>query len=213
MMWDRFINYASNELWEVRHTPRIYVAAILVLGGTLAGIWTAIDWHYTGNVAQRDAEIRSLKVQLEEYRVKLNGATPDQLAQKIKDLTNQVEDFRNKEAIIRTKEWPTLSATQIAGWAAKLSQTPVTILAVLYKGQDSDGLRESLYEVFKKANWPNPTVLSAGYGTGLMIKSRKDEPAALALIGLFNDWGFAVKHDTEGEHTVGKLQLYIWAKP
>ena len=212
-MWDRFINYVLNELWEVRHAPRIYIIAILVLGGTLAGIWTAIDWHYTGNVAQRDTEIRSLKAQLDEYRVKLNGATPDQLAQKIKDLTNQVEDLRNKEAIIRAKEWPTLSVTQIVGWAAKLGQTPVTFLAVLYKGQDSDGLRESLYEVFKKANWPNPTVLSAGYGTGLMIKSRKDEPAALALIGLFNDWGFAVKHDTEGEHTVGKLQLYIWAKP
>ncbi len=212
-MWDRIINLVLNEIGEIRHAPRIYFVAILFLGGILAGIWTAMDWRYSSIIANRDAEISGLRSQRDEYRVKLNGATPDQVVQKIKELTNQVEALRNKETVARAKEWPALSATQIAEWAAKLGQTSVTSLAVLFKDHDSEGLRESLYEVFKKANWPNPTVFNAGFGIGLMVKARKDEPAALALIELFNSWGYAVKHDTEGEHTIGKLQLYIWTRP
>lgn len=106
-----------------------------------------------------------------------------------------------------------MSPTQINEWAAKLNQTSVSFLAVFFSDQYSEDLRENLYEAFKKANWPNPTVLNGGRGTGLMIKARKEEPPALALIGLFNGWGYSVKHDTEGEITIGKLQLYIWTKP
>jgi hypothetical protein len=207
---EQLVKHVVGEMGVIAHAPVTIVAALLIMGGA---IWWAMDWRYSGIIVNRDAEISSLRTQRDEYREKLSGATPDQAAHKIRDLNGQVEALQKKEAEIRAKEWPTLSSGQITEWASKLSQTPVGFLAVFFSDQYSEGLRGNLYEVFRRASWPNPTVLNAGHGIGLMIKARKDEPAALTLIALFNGWGYAVKHDTEGENTPGKLQFYIWTKP
>ena len=64
---DKLIEYVSREMRVIGHAPVAFFAAVLVLAG---GIWSALDWRYSGVIANRDAEISSLRTQRDEYKEK-----------------------------------------------------------------------------------------------------------------------------------------------
>lgn len=59
--------------------PTFIVLTVLIFGV----VWWLMDWRYGGIIANRDSEISSLKTQKDEYKDKLNGATPDQAKARI----------------------------------------------------------------------------------------------------------------------------------
>lgn len=67
---DKLIEYVLREMRVIGHAPVAFFAAVLVLAG---GIWSALDWRYSGVIANRDAEISSLRTQRDEYKEAQRG--------------------------------------------------------------------------------------------------------------------------------------------
>ncbi len=200
------LRYVVGELRVIARAPAIFAAALIVLAGA---VWWAMDWRYSGIIANRDAEISSLKTQRDDYRDKLNGASPDQAAEKINQLTNEIARLKRIEDARAAKEWPPLTDKQIAQWSIALAQFKPTFLAVFFTDQYSDAFRESLYQVFKNASWPTATVMNAGNITGIMIRAAENDPIGMAFFKLLDDLPGQKSYEYESPPVPGKLQIYI----
>ena len=77
-----------GELRVIRGAPVSFFSALLVVGGAN---WWAMDWRYGGIVANRDAELASAKAVRDEYKEKLQGATPDQAKARIDTLEARIK--------------------------------------------------------------------------------------------------------------------------
>jgi hypothetical protein len=79
---ESFIKYVLQEMRVIRRAPVVFGAALLILG---VAIWWAMDWRYSGIIANRDAKVSGAKAQRDEYKDKLHGDTPDQAKARIDD--------------------------------------------------------------------------------------------------------------------------------
>jgi hypothetical protein len=111
--------------WPIaRVAPWSFMIVLAV--GIIFGFGVSTLW-WTGTVS-------ALRERVSLYQDRLQGASPDQAAQKIKTLTEQVEALQSKERARAAKEWPPLTPKQIAKWAIRLSKYKPSFLAscILY---------------------------------------------------------------------------------
>jgi hypothetical protein len=85
---ERIVKYVLGELRVIGGAPVSFFAALLVLAGA---VWWAMDWRYSGIIANRDAELGSAKAVRDEYKEKLQGATPDQAKTRIDTLEARIK--------------------------------------------------------------------------------------------------------------------------
>jgi hypothetical protein len=78
---DQVIERLAKEWPVISGAPISFAIAVFVLG-TL--IWLALRWQYSARLAHRDDEIAA-------YRRKLDGASPDEAAQKIAALEKRLD--------------------------------------------------------------------------------------------------------------------------
>jgi len=87
---EELVNHVLGQFRMLRDAPVPFIAAVIVAGVV---IWLAMDWRYSGIIANRDSEISALKTQIEGYRNVFNGAEPEQVLKKITALQNQIASF------------------------------------------------------------------------------------------------------------------------
>jgi hypothetical protein len=174
---------------------------IVLAVGIIFGFGVSTLW-WTGTVS-------ALRERVSLYQDRLQGASPDQAAQKIKTLTEQVEALQSKERARAAKEWPPLTPKQIAKWAIRLSKYKPSFLAVFFTDGNSEAFRESLYEMFREASWQNPTVLNAGNDIGIRILAAENDPIATEFFQLLDELPMQKAYQHENPPTPGKLQIYI----
>ena len=153
---DRFITSVLEEIKVIRHASLIFITALLVVGGLLAyGIWQAMDWRYSGVIANMNAELSSARTQRDEYKEKLQGASPDQAKARLDDL----------EARIRRWEPRNLSPEQRAQ-IAKFVQVPAGFTYMVSIGTDMNcydchQYATDFHSVLADAHWAIQSVLVA----------------------------------------------------
>jgi hypothetical protein len=81
-MFEIVIKYIVGESRTLRNAPASAIAIIL---GVFSVVWIAMDWRYAGIIANRDgiiasreAELKLIATQRDDYKDKLGGASPDQ---------------------------------------------------------------------------------------------------------------------------------------
>jgi hypothetical protein len=81
-MFEIVVKYILGESRTLRNAP---ASAIAICFGVFAIVWIAMDWRYTGIIANRDGIIASreaaislISIQRDDYRDKLGGASPAQ---------------------------------------------------------------------------------------------------------------------------------------
>src|ERR1039457_1417985 len=114
---ESLLKYVVGEMSVIAHAPATFVAALLILAGC---IWWAMEWRYGGVIANRDAKLSSARTQRDEYKEKLQGATPDQAKARIDTL----------EARLANIEPRRLSTERRAMLADKLRLPPNTSYAI-----------------------------------------------------------------------------------
>ena len=84
----------AREWLAVTSAPFLYVAASSAI---CTIVWIISRWHYSGVIATKDAQISSLshtidfvERQRDDYKEKLNGATPEEAKAKIADLERRI---------------------------------------------------------------------------------------------------------------------------
>jgi hypothetical protein len=217
--WQDIVRFFSEQ-WRVISGARVsFFGGLLLLGVIVGAIeWNMLSWRYSVQldnkdsvISTKDATISQQSSFLEEYRNKLKGASPGEVVKKITELEAEVrnlESFKNSKI---EREWLPLKEGEISRWAVKLSRYPQDFLAVFFEDESSAMFRESLYSVFEKAGWPNPTVLNGGRGIGIMFKANADEPAGSILLELFKS--VTPRVEWTKDEAMHKIQIYIWQKP
>jgi hypothetical protein len=137
--------------------PTFFVILVIIIGA----VWWLMDWRYGGVVAQRDgvianrdSEITLQKGQRDDYKDKLNGATPDQAKARIDAL----------EARLGAAEPRRLTADQRAILIARLTPPAATTPIVSIVGEaagDSPQLAADYASVFRSVSGWNISESSA----------------------------------------------------
>ncbi|PDQ19482.1 hypothetical protein CN311_19215 [Mesorhizobium sanjuanii] len=80
---DQFIERFAKEWPVISGAPASFGIAVAIVG---TSIWLALRWQYGARLTHRDDEIAA-------YRRKLDGASPDEAAQKIAALEKRLDSF------------------------------------------------------------------------------------------------------------------------
>jgi hypothetical protein len=157
-------------------------------------IWITVKWKDRAALHNKNTQIELLARQVNDYKEKLSGASPDQAATKISELEKEIAAFREHDDKRFRQIVPALTPSQIYEWSAKLSKFKVGALYIRSLEHSSEDVRESLYELFRKAGWPNTTIRNVDPTTVTTISSRGAQGAALVLVELFKSVGATVDH-------------------
>ena len=159
----------AKEWGLILQAPWIAIDAALGVAGLA---WRIVTWSYAGRLANTESELRLKNTQLDDYREKLKGATPDEAKARIEDLAADVTYLR-KHALPRT-----LSESQLRDIETAASAAGFSTIAIMYKelGFDTARLAEVLRSAFDAAGWGG---ITAPLSTGMM---RYPGTSALAVL-------------------------------
>jgi hypothetical protein len=142
---------------------------VLIVAGA---IWITVKWQYSAALHNKNTQIELLALQVHDYKDKLSGASPDQVAAKISGLEKEIAALREHDDKRFQQNVPALTPSQIYEWSAKLAKFKVGALYIRSLEHSSEDVRESLYELFRKAGWPNTTIRNVDPTTVTTISSR-----------------------------------------
>jgi hypothetical protein len=180
--WDKILAQVA----VVTSAPVPFLIAVFIAGGL---IWWLLDWRYGAIVAQRDgvisnrdSEITLLKSQRDDYKDKLNGATPDQAKARIDSL----------EARLASVEPRRLTASERAGLIVRLTPpigSPRAISIISEASGDSHQLAADFASVFRSSgDWKisEPTVMGLGNrppsGIGVQVPDTNNPSKAATIV-------------------------------
>src|ERR1700722_9040325 len=73
----------AKEWALILQAPWIAIGAALAVAGL---VWRVVSWSYAGRLANAESELRLKNTQLDDYREKLKGATPEEAKARIEAL-------------------------------------------------------------------------------------------------------------------------------
>lgn len=155
-------------------------------------IWIAVNRTYGAVIRNKNAQIELLQREINGYKEKLAGASPDQAAAKMAEFERRIGIPGATERL--QHGLPTLTDAQIADWSTKLSTYKLTALYLRASEHTSGEFRESLCKLLRKAGWPDTTVGNVAPASLTTISSRGARGAALALVEMFRSVGVSVEH-------------------
>ncbi len=160
------LKYILGEFSVIRAAP---VAFVLSLVATSLLIFSLMTWGY-------GRENSYLRTQLDDYKEKLKGATP----QEARDRIDQLEKLSNE---VIGKRWPPLTSAQIAKLADELKPfANVVKISIMYENSLGKELGVSIDKAFDQAGWSNKSFtpgsglgphLSVGIGSDTALKVKK----------------------------------------
>ena len=147
------VKYIIGEFSVIRAAPVSFGLSVIAVGLLIFYLMT---WGY-------GRENSYLRTQLDDYKEKLKGATPQEARERIDAL-----EAAAKETI--GKKWIPLTATEMDQLSAQLPDIPKVRIQVMYENQLGRELAENLFACFRKAGWPDATISTgAGFGLGISV--------------------------------------------
>lgn len=84
---DSIKNQMAAEVRVIKDAPLTIAAAVIAIG---LGVWSILSWAESTIISGKDATIESLKAQIDAYKDKLGGASPDQAKARIDELESRL---------------------------------------------------------------------------------------------------------------------------
>jgi hypothetical protein len=145
------LKYIIGEFSVIRGAPVSFGLSVIAVGLLTFYLMT---WGY-------GRENSYLRTQLDDYKEKLKGATPQEARERIDAL-----EAAARETI--GMKWPALTVAEMDHLSTLLAATPKVQIRIMYENQLGKELAENLHSCFRKAGWTD-VLLSTGSGFGLGI--------------------------------------------
>jgi len=153
-----------NAIWALLGIVTSILAAIVV------AIWFVLRWAYSTVIEHKDAEINSLKTQLNSYQDKLDGATPDQAQARIAALERAVRGLKPRS----------MTNEQITTIRSRLQQTLPRIEIAVTLARDSSASDGQLYMTQIKEILGSVERVHT-YGIEVAMDDKTPAPSGLAI--------------------------------
>lgn len=198
----------AGSVWK--QIVMVWNAPVPFLASWLLGCW--IIWKFlTGRFADRlgskDSLIALRDAQLQDYKDKLSGATPDEARAQIKALEHQVAAMQPRK----------ISDAQKAAMIRRLSAVQGTISISYVMGTtDGLGLQRAFGSVFDDAGWSSSggvVVTSVTRGAQYRVTLHEDTPAARAVVDALKDADFEFDVSTEPSQSIDHRSASILIYP
>lgn len=182
------VRYILGELSVIRGAPVAFILSI-VAAGIL--IYYLMTWGY-------GRENSYLRTQLDDYKEKLKGATPQEARDRIDAL-----EAAAKATI--GKRWEPLSSSEIDSVADRLKSLSITNAQISYENDLGKALADSLAMAFKKAGWQNVQTFTGGtkVDPGIAIGFGEIGSSAKQEIERFTSLRFSSLTDSRIKHMPG----------
>jgi hypothetical protein len=176
------VKYILGEFSVIRGAPVAFVLSVVAVGLL---IFYLMSWGF-------GRENSYLRTQLDDYKEKLKGATPQEASDRIKALEAAA-------AIAIGKKWPPLSPGEVASISTALrSYRGAAKIHIVYTNQYGQDLAKGLAKCFEDAGWKTYLNAAAVGDSGVVIGH--------------GDNALAVKKIIE-EHSALQLQLFKPVQP
>jgi hypothetical protein len=90
-MLDTLLDKFLSEWRVIKEAPGSFIVSVAFVTVLL---FFAINWHYEGEIGTRDATIKWQDEQLDDYRTKLNGASPSEAASQLTELKTKLDNIQ-----------------------------------------------------------------------------------------------------------------------
>lgn len=175
-----------SQFAAVAATPVPFTVAALVAAGIA---WWMIDWRYSTLLANRDSEISLLKGQRDDYKEKLNGATPDQAKARIEKLEAKLAEIEPRRISQQQR------ATLIPRLKRAAAEKPPIVVVASEGAGDNVQLAADLASVFRAAGGWNVhetsvIAISNRPASGILVNVRDKKqmsPEATSVVQALRD--------------------------
>jgi hypothetical protein len=156
--------YILGEFSVIRGAPIAFMLSIIAVGSLL---FYLMSWGY-------GRENSYLRTQLDDYKEKLKGATP----QEARDRIDQLEKMAN---LVIGKPWQPLLPAEIAKLAEQLKPIADQFrVQLMYENALGQDLAQTFADAFNKAGWTK-YALMPGSGLGAGLSTGRGSDATLKL--------------------------------
>jgi hypothetical protein len=172
--------------WSVlQQSPRLFIIAVVLASGA---IWLALDWKYSAQIANLERRLSLKDDQIQDYKSKLNGASPDEAKRRLDELDLTVKKLRDALASLDAFEpYTPLSDLQskTISDAFKSLTPPRMFISFAAPDQSASKLAGQFAKVFKSVGIQSPMSVSGfdgddDFGIQLLVRHR-DSPDKLTL--------------------------------
>jgi uncharacterized small protein (DUF1192 family) len=135
-------------LAQIGIVPSVWMPFILLLAVIGIVIWRVIDHHYKGQLSSNDSLIELRDAQLQDYKDKLSGASPDEAKAQIKTLQDEIAKLKQQRTL--TPEQKEAIKGEIGG-----VDYPGSQLSIVYPqpSLESATFADEIAETLRDAGW------------------------------------------------------------
>jgi hypothetical protein len=149
-------------------------------------IWRVLNHHYKGRLETKDDLIRLKDGQLQDYKDKLSGATPDEAKEQIAALRKEIEALEPKQRTLtpdQKKALTEFAATkQFVGSHAEIIYVPSVHETVVFATEIAAALQEGGWPV--RADFALGGGLRPTRGLSLAVHNMEKRSAMAMMLGL-----------------------------
>ncbi len=179
--------YILGEFSVIRGAPIAFMLSIVAVGSLIFYLMT---WGY-------GRENSYLRTQLDDYKEKLKGATP----QEARDRIDQLEKMAN---LVIGKRWQPLLPAEIAKLSEQLK--PIVnhfMVQIMYENALGQELAQTIVDAFNKAGWTRYTFMpGSGLGAGLSTGVGSDATLKLkSAIEASTTYKVSVSRPSQAQHS------------
>jgi hypothetical protein len=162
----------------IKAAPRSFAIIVVII---LGGAWVVINWYYSAVLSGRDSQIAVLHDRITAFEQKLQGATPDQAANELKRLGEQLADAKRQLDAVK---WPALTESEISNLRLGLRSVPPEDIIVGWGTINCRELADGLVKIFNDTpGWKVNSLHGGGLGitrlNGIRFNPKEIETEAL----------------------------------
>lgn len=150
----------TDQLMTVINAP---VPFLLVISVVAAAMWKYLGHHYHGRIAAKDDLLALKQAQVDDYKDKLGGASPDAAKARMDALEARIDEIVPKLEAIRPRQ---VTSEQRQAMVLKLDKCQGTQVFITSDAASSEAaqLSRGLVEAFNSAKWAVRTPMVMGLG-------------------------------------------------
>jgi len=181
-MLDAFATYFAKEWSVISRAPLIFLMAAAVVCGLA---YIATSWLYKGRISHLDERIRLRDDQLDDYKTKLEGASPDEARARLDALEAQVAGLlprhlsETQKAKLRAVVTPPFGST--GSWKIEILYDVASRDSQVYAAEFIEVFRAIGGWVVQSASIMGPSPYPTS-GIGVKVKNRAELTAVERLV-------------------------------
>jgi hypothetical protein len=175
---DELTKAITGEWVVIAHAPVTFFASLLVIAFAL---WKIIQWQYGAQLTNAQSALTLRDAQLQDYKDKLSGATPDEAKARMDALENRIDEILPQLAALSPRK---VSKEQTQIMVRFLDKFPECWVEVASDAgsADADQMSKGLVAAFAGARWrvQTPMVMGVGNAPPSGVGLRVPDPVNLS---------------------------------